>query len=81
MELYVHIKKTEKNNLIEDLIITGAHGILVDELTVNELAGTPPKLTALTLAKFVPAIFTVVPVIPDVGVNDTMLGSGFTLLI
>jgi hypothetical protein len=30
------LEKTQENDLIEDLIITGAHGILVDELTAFE---------------------------------------------
>ncbi len=35
------MKKTDDNGLIEDLIITGCHGILVDELTDDEKNKNP----------------------------------------
>jgi hypothetical protein len=48
--------------------------MLVAELTVNEVAGVPPKLTAVAPVKFVPVIVTVVPVEAEVGVKEAMLG-------
>ncbi len=35
--------------------------ICVEELTVNEVAGVPPKLTAVAPVRFVPVSTTVVP--------------------
>jgi hypothetical protein len=48
----------------------------VDELTVKLLAGTFPKSTASTSAKFVPVMFTDVPplVVPDVVPNELTVG-------
>jgi len=34
----------------------------------------PPKLTAVVPVKFVPVITTVVPVLPEVGANDVIVG-------
>ena len=50
--------------------------ILVAELTVNEVAATPPKLTAVAPVKFVPVIVIDVPVPPLVGVNAVTVGGG-----
>jgi hypothetical protein len=41
--------------------------ILVAELTVKELAGVPPKLTAVVPLKFEPVMLTEVPATPAVG--------------
>ena len=48
--------------------------MLVDELTVNEVADIAPKLTDMTPDKDVPLIVTIVPAVPDVGVNDKIVG-------
>lgn len=48
--------------------------ILVGELTVNEVAAVPPKLTAVVPVKFVPVIATVVPVPAAVGVKEVIVG-------
>jgi len=53
--------------------------ILVPELTVNEEAATPPKLTAVAPAKFVPDIVIDVPAAPLVGVNDVIVGAGINV--
>jgi len=53
--------------------------ILVAELTVNEVAGTPPKLTAVTPVKFVPVITIDVPALPLVGVNEVIVGAGMNV--
>src|SRR4051812_5677080 len=55
--------------------------MLVGELTVNELAGTPPKLTSLTPEKLFPVIVIIVPGSAMVGANEMINGSGTTLLI
>jgi hypothetical protein len=44
--------------------------MVVGDTTVKELAGTPPKLTAVAPVKFKPVIVTIVPVTPLPGVND-----------
>ena len=46
----------------------------VDERTTNEVAGTPPKLTAVAPVKLAPLIVTVVPVRALVGVKETIAG-------
>ena len=48
--------------------------ILVAEFTTNEVAATPPKVTAETPVKLVPAMVTDVPFVPLVGVNDEIVG-------
>lgn len=53
--------------------------ILVGELTVNEVAATPPKLTAVAPVKFVPVIVTVAPLAADVGVNDVIVGAAINI--
>ncbi|MFH1242063.1 MAG: hypothetical protein V1689_06825 [Pseudomonadota bacterium] len=47
--------------------------IWVDELTVKE-AAVPPNVTALVPVKLVPWMVTDVPVPPDVGTKDMMVG-------
>lgn len=42
--------------------------------TANEVAGVPPKLTAVALVKLVPVMFMVAPDAPKVGVNDVTVG-------
>ena len=50
--------------------------MLVALTTVNVVAAVPPKLTAVAPVKFVPVILTTCPVLPDVGVNDVIVGAG-----
>jgi len=49
---------------------------LVAELTVNKVAATPPKLTALAPVRLVPVIVTDVPVPPLAGVKEVIVGDG-----
>ena len=51
--------------------------MLVALTTVNVVAAVPPKLTAVAPVKFVPVILTTCPVLPDVGVNDVIVGVVF----
>ena len=53
--------------------------ILVAELTANEEAATPPKLTAVVPVKLVPLIVTDVPAPPLDGVNDVIVGIGINV--
>ena len=53
--------------------------MLVDELTINDEAATPPKLTAVAPVKFVPVIVIDVVVPPLVGVNDVIVGDGINV--
>ena len=53
--------------------------ILVDELTVNEEAATPPKFTAVAPAKLFPVIVIEVPALPLVGVNVVIIGAGINV--
>jgi hypothetical protein len=59
--------------------------ICVAELTVNVVAFTLLKLTELVVKpvplKFVPVIVTTVPVGPNVGVNDVIVGRGATVTV
>ena len=48
--------------------------ILVDGATLDVVAETPLKVTAVAPVKFVPAIVTVVPTGPKVGVNEVIVG-------
>lgn len=48
--------------------------MLVDDTTVKELAAIPPNVTDVAPLRFVPVIFTVVPLLALVGVNDVMEG-------
>ena len=50
--------------------------MLVALTTVKVLAAVPPKLTAVAPVKFVPVRLTTCPVLPDVGVNDVIVGAG-----
>lgn len=47
-------------------------------LTVKEAAAVAPKLTELTLVKFVPAMVTLVPPVagPLLGVTESTVGAG-----
>jgi len=53
--------------------------IVVAELTVNEEAATPPKLTAVVPVKLVPLIVTDVPAPPLDGVTDVIVGIGINV--
>ena len=44
------------------------------ETTVNEVAGTPPKVTDVTCLKLVPLTVSVVPAPAAAGVNDVTVG-------
>ena len=50
--------------------------IVVGEIVLNELAGTPAKLTAVTPLKLVPVIVTVTPAAADVGTKPVIAGGG-----
>lgn len=49
--------------------------ILVELLTTKEVAAVPPNFTALAPVKLVPVMVTLVPAMPDVGVNEVMVGA------
>lgn len=49
--------------------------ILVAELTLNDVAAVPPKLTAVAPVKLVPVIVTAAPAAPLVGVKEVMVGT------
>jgi hypothetical protein len=51
--------------------------IWVAELTVNEVAGVPPKLTAVAPVRFVPVSTTVVPPAmgPELGATAVRVGT------
>lgn len=53
--------------------------MLADELTINELAATPPKLTAVVAVKLVPVIVMDAFALPFVGVNDVTVGAGINV--
>ncbi len=48
--------------------------MLVDELTVNDKALTPPIVTPVAPDKDVPVIFKMVPWVPCIGVNAVTVG-------
>jgi hypothetical protein len=50
--------------------------IRLEETTVNDLAGTPPKLTAVAPERFVPLIAMVLPTPPLFGLNEMIPGMG-----
>src|SRR5262245_2980418 len=50
--------------------------IEVDEFTINDPAGVPPKLTAVAPVKFVPVIVITAPGPPAVGLNVLIVGVG-----
>jgi hypothetical protein len=50
--------------------------MLVEEITLKEVAAVPPKLTALAPVKLVPVMLMVVPDPALVGENEEMLGAG-----
>ena len=50
--------------------------MLLAELTVKELAGSPPKSTAVAPVKLLPLMVTVVPVPPVCGVKELICGCG-----
>ena len=50
--------------------------MVVEDTTLKDVAGTPPKLTLMTLKKLLPVMVTVVPVAAVVGVNELMVGGG-----
>lgn len=54
----------------------GAAVMRVAETTVNDAAGTPPKLTALAPVKFVPLMVTTSPAPATAGLNDVIAGDG-----
>jgi biotin-(acetyl-CoA carboxylase) ligase len=53
--------------------------MLVALTTVKEVAGVPPKLTAVAPVKSVPIMVTVAPLAADDGVNELMLGAGINV--
>ena len=54
--------------------------IFVDEFTVNEVAATPPKLTAVVPVKLVPIIVIVVPEPPVIGEKDVIVGGAIAAI-
>jgi len=50
--------------------------IVVEFTTVKEVAGVPPKLTAVVPVKFVPVKVTVCPFPADVGLKEVIAGAG-----
>lgn len=50
--------------------------IVVADITVNEVAAVPPKVTEVAPVKFVPVIVTDVPLNEVVGEKDKMVGAG-----
>jgi hypothetical protein len=50
--------------------------MVVELIMVNEVAATPPKLTAVVVDRFVPVIVTVPPAPVIFGVKDESVGSG-----
>lgn len=50
--------------------------IVVAFTTVKDVAGVPPKLTAITPIKLVPVIVIMVPVPPVTGVKELIVGCG-----
>jgi hypothetical protein len=50
--------------------------IWVAELTVNEVAGVPPKLTAVAPVRFVPVRTTVVPPVTDPDAGEMLVKVG-----
>ena len=48
----------------------------VEETTLKDVAGVPPKLTAVAPVKLAPVMITVVSVDPVVGVKDAIVGAG-----
>lgn len=53
--------------------------IVVALTTVKEVAGVPPKLTAVAPVKFVPFIVTVVPAFALVGLKEFIVGAGINV--
>jgi len=53
--------------------------ILVDELTANDDAAVPPKLTEVAPVKFVPVIVIVAPVVAEIGLKDEIVGAGINV--
>ena len=51
----------------------------VAETTVNFVATVPWNLTVVAPVKLVPVIVTVVPMGPDAGVNDVIVGGWITV--
>jgi len=49
--------------------------MVVPFTTVNDVAATPPKFTAVAVVKFVPVMVMVAPVAPLVGVNEVTVGA------
>ena len=54
--------------------------IEVSLLTVNEVTGFPLMVTAVAPVKPEPVIVIEVPTVPDVGVNEVIIGSPITFL-
>ena len=53
--------------------------MVVELVTLKEVAAVPPKLTAVTPVKLVPVMVTVVPDPADVGVKEVMDGTGLVI--
>ena len=50
----------------------------VGELTVTPVAAAPPTVSAVAPVRFVPVTVIWVPTLPDVGVNEVIVGGGLT---
>jgi hypothetical protein len=59
---------------LEPLPTTASISVL--ELTSNEAADVPPKLTAVAPLRLVPVIVTVSPVFAEAGVKEVIAGAG-----
>lgn len=65
--------------LPEELVDATMAVMVVAERNVNELAGVPLKLTAVTPVKLVPVIVMVAPDTAVVGANDVMVGEALNV--
>jgi hypothetical protein len=52
--------------------------MVVALVTLKDVAGVPPKLTAVAPVKLLPVMVMVAPGFADVGVNELMVGAGTT---
>src|SRR6266487_4239750 len=61
-------------DIIPELPLPTTAVIVVDETTVNDVAGMPPNETSVAPVKLLPVMVTIVPLLPLVGVNDVITG-------
>lgn len=70
------VPKADVTSTLPDAPASTVAVMTVEDITINVIAGTPPKLTPVAPVKLLPIIVTVCPIPRLVGVKEETTGAG-----